>query len=132
MEKRMRVSGAIGLLLGAGFMLAGETPAHAQAQARFDGSWNVLFVTESGSCDRAYRYPVAIENGALRYGGEAGFVGLNIAGQVDRRGTLKARVRRGGTQANASGRLQGRFGAGVWVAPTLGCSGRWRAERRVS
>ena len=31
----------------------------------FDGGWSVLIVTEKGTCDRAYRYPIKIKNGAV-------------------------------------------------------------------
>ena len=31
----------------------------------FDGIWSVVIVTQKGACDRAYRYPIRIRNGAL-------------------------------------------------------------------
>jgi hypothetical protein len=31
----------------------------------YDGVWSVVIVTQKGSCDRAYRYPIRIQNGAL-------------------------------------------------------------------
>ena len=34
---------------------------------RFDGTWSVEIITEAGTCDRAYRYPVRIENGRARF-----------------------------------------------------------------
>src|SRR5688572_24395992 len=43
------------------------------AKPNFDGSWSVLIVTEQGKCDRAYRYPVKIENGSVGYAGSASF-----------------------------------------------------------
>ena len=46
------------------------------AKPSFDGSWSVLIVTEKGTCDRAYRYPVKIENGSVGYAGSASFNGL--------------------------------------------------------
>jgi hypothetical protein len=48
-------------------------PAPIAAQANFDGTWSVLIVTEEGTCDRAYRYPVRISNGSVGYAGEASF-----------------------------------------------------------
>src|SRR2546423_13318894 len=43
------------------------------AKPNFDGAWSVLIVTESGKCDRAYRYPIKIENGAGGFAGSASF-----------------------------------------------------------
>ena len=40
----------------------------------FDGGWSVLIVTEKGTCDRAYRYPVKIENGSVGYAGTASYL----------------------------------------------------------
>ena len=51
----------------------------AAGQASFDGGWSVLIVTEKGTCDRAYRYPVKIENGSVGYAGSASF---NVTGKV--------------------------------------------------
>ncbi|HEV3371537.1 MAG TPA: hypothetical protein VG145_03250, partial [Xanthobacteraceae bacterium] len=34
--------------------------APAAATPNYDGLWSVVIVTEKGSCDRAYRYPVRI------------------------------------------------------------------------
>ena len=47
--------------------LAGALGAVAPAAAtpNYDGLWSVVIVTEKGTCDRAYRYPVRIANGAL-------------------------------------------------------------------
>src|ERR1700733_9763518 len=57
-----------GVLLTAVFVLAGASAR----TANFDGRWSVLVITESGTCDAAYRYGVAVENGVVRYRGESG------------------------------------------------------------
>ena len=31
----------------------------------FDGVWSVVIITDKGACDRAYRYPIRIRNGAM-------------------------------------------------------------------
>ncbi|MBA1158121.1 hypothetical protein [Microvirga mediterraneensis] len=101
--------------------------AHAQAN-RFDGRWSVEVVTEKGSCDRAYRYAVIVENGRARYGGPEDF---NVNGQVGRNGAVSASISRGQDRANVSGGLSGRTGRGTWS--TSGgrvCSGYWNAEKR--
>src|ERR1044072_8148148 len=54
-------------------------------QAMFDGQWSVLIVTEKGRCDRAYRYPVRIENGTVGYAGTASF-NISAAGSADAAG----------------------------------------------
>ena len=36
-------------------------------------------MTEKGTCDRAYRYPVKIENGSVGYAGSASFT---VSGKV--------------------------------------------------
>jgi hypothetical protein len=104
-------------------------PEPVRAQANFDGTWSVLIVTQTGECDRAYRYGIRIQNGQILYGGEAG---VSFTGRVDAKGQVTATVSRGEQKANGTGRLSGNRGAGTWrgVAATGACAGRWEAERR--
>jgi hypothetical protein len=104
---------------------AGPTPA----ASNFDGNWSVLIITENGDCDRAYRYPVRVVNGQLRYEGEAG---VTISGRVDGSGRISATVSRGEQSANGSGRLSPSSGSGTWKgkSSTTACAGRWEAEKR--
>jgi hypothetical protein len=99
------------------------------AQAIFDGSWSVLIITDTGECDRAYRYGIHIKGGRIIYDGEAG---VALTGRVDANGQLTATVERGEQRANGSGRLVGSSGAGTWKGQsnTGSCGGRWEAERR--
>ena len=97
------------------------------AKATFDGSWSVLIVTQKGSCDRAYRYPVRISNGTVGYAGQASF---DVSGQVGQNGAVTVRVSRGSQSANGSGILSATDGSGTWVAGSGECSGTWTAERR--
>ena len=120
-------------LLAAALILTGIVPAGAARREpatpdRFDGTWSVEIVTDSGTCDRAYRYPVRIERGQARFVGTA-FV---IRGSVARNGTLKGSIAAGAAMANVAGRLNTNgFGSGTWVATgALDCRGRWNAERR--
>ena len=53
-------------LASAGIAASGMT---ADARTSYDGSWSVLIVTDSGTCDRAYRYGLEISNGNVLYGG---------------------------------------------------------------
>ena len=110
---------------------AALAPEGGTTAPRFDGSWSVLVITEEGSCDRAYRYPIRVENGDVRYQGDASF---NISGQVEGSGKVKVSISRGNQSANGSGQLSDKQGAGKWQgkSPTDQCSGRWEAERKES
>ncbi|MBI4273257.1 MAG: hypothetical protein HY659_00965, partial [Rhizobiales bacterium] len=83
----------IGLALGAGALASAEPGKAAPA---FDGNWSVLIVTTKGECDRGYRYPVRINNGAVGYAGEATF---NISGKVTDTGAITVIVSRGDKSA---------------------------------
>lgn len=112
-------------LLGAA-AVAGAAVAHAATgRAAYDGAWSVLIVTERGTCDRAYRYPVRISNGAVGYAGQSGF---SVSGRVNPNGAITVRVSRGNQSANGTGRLSRDAGRGTWRAGE--CSGVWTAERR--
>jgi hypothetical protein len=92
-----------------------------------DGAWSVLIVTEKGTCDRAYRYPVKIENGSVGYAGSASFT---VSGKVDPQGAVIVKVARGNTSATGTGRMSDTNGSGTWTAGSGDCSGTWTAERR--
>jgi hypothetical protein len=105
---------------------AGSAPMSAPKPG-YDGSWSVLIVTQKGTCDRAYRYPVKIENGAVGYAGSASFT---VSGKVDPKGSVIVTVARGSQSATGTGRMSDSDGAGTWVAGSGECSGIWTAERR--
>ncbi|MEZ0171780.1 hypothetical protein [Microvirga sp. TS319] len=101
--------------------------AHAQTK-KFDGTWSVEVVTEQGACDRAYRYPVIVQNGRARYGGQERF---DVNGQVRPNGSVSASIAHGQDRAHVTGQLSDGWGRGTWT--TSGgrvCSGTWNAERR--
>jgi hypothetical protein len=112
-------------------LAATAVPASAPATAKsnFDGHWSVLIVTQKGTCDRAYRYPVRIQNGAVGYAGSASFT---VSGKVGDNGAVTVLVARGSTSAKGQGRLSGTDGSGLWTASSGECSGTWTAERRAS
>ncbi len=117
--------------LAAGLALTASAlvPAPAFARTAFDGQWSVLIVTNSGPCDRAYRYGLAIHNGAVVYEGSAA---VNVAGRVANNGVVRVRVWAGRQGASGSGRLSRTDGSGTWRGTgSMGtCSGVWSAERR--
>ena len=97
--------------------------------ASYDGNWRVTIVTEKGDCDRAYGYSVAINNGKVRYVGDAS---INMSGSVSGSGTVKVSVSKGSQRADGSGKLGAGSGSGTWrgVAGSGGCAGTWTAEKR--
>jgi hypothetical protein len=97
------------------------------ARPSFDGNWSVLIVTEQGTCDRAYRYPVRISGGSVGYAGQASF---NVSGRVGGNGAVTVTVSRGSQSATGSGVLSATDGSGRWRAASGECSGTWTAERR--
>ncbi len=97
------------------------------AKPNFDGTWSVLIVTQKGTCDRAYRYPVKISNGSVGYAGEASF---NVSGSVGANGAVVVTVSKGSQSAKGTGRMSATDGSGTWVAGSGDCSGTWTAERR--
>jgi len=114
--------------LGAGILgfaagLGASSPAGSAPS--FDGVWSVVIVTEKGSCDRAYRYPIRIRNGALVAEGSSP---ATINGKVAGNGQVTVTVSAGSKSAIGSGRLAGTMGSGSWKGGE--CSGTWEAERR--
>jgi hypothetical protein len=124
-----RLSRAIPAFAAAAILAATAVPASAPAVAKsnFDGKWSVLIVTQKGTCDRAYRYPVKIDNGAVGYAGDASFT---VSGKVGPNGAVTVVVARGDQSAKGTGRLSATDGSGMWTAGSGECSGTWTAERR--
>jgi len=91
----------------------------------YDGVWSVVIMTERGSCDRAYRYPIRIQNGAVLAEGSSP---ATITGKVAGNGSVTVTVSAGSKSAIGSGRLSGTAGVGSWKGGE--CSGTWEAERR--
>jgi hypothetical protein len=104
-------------------------PVSAAAQTAFNGMWSVLIMTDSGPCDRAYRYPVRVANGRVFYAGEADFT---VNGRVSGNGAVNVSVTRGSQRASGSGRLSLGSGSGTWrgSGPQGTCVGSWMAEKR--
>ncbi len=105
--------------------ISADSPAYA---APFDGSWSVLIVTRSGSCDPTYRYGVTITNGVIYY---AGGGPVSLTGRVSSSGHVSVRVSSGPQYAIGSGRISRSRGGGSWrgQGSTGTCSGTWSATR---
>ena len=100
----------------------------APGVAQFDGTWSVSIVTDSGSCDRGYRYALRIANGRIFYDNPS----FSVNGQVNARGQVSVTVGAGGQSASGIGRLSRDYGTGTWIGRSASdqCSGHWEAERR--
>jgi hypothetical protein len=112
-----------GLVFSFAAVLGAACPA-ASAPS-YDGLWSVVVVTEKGTCDRSYRYPIRISNGSLVNAGDSA---ISISGNVQDNGAITVSVSNGSKNANGSGRLSGTAGAGSWRGGD--CAGTWEAERR--
>jgi hypothetical protein len=104
-------------------------PAPAAPVTAFDGDWSVVIMTQSGGCDRAYRYGVRIANGDVVYDGGGP---VDLQGHVYSNGSVRVRVSGAGQEADGQGRLSRTLGTGTWHGQgSLGsCAGVWQAERR--
>jgi len=120
---RFKFIAATGVVLGAAALFG--TAAPATSAPSYDGVWSVVIITNSGSCDRAYRYPIRISNGSLLNEGSSP---ATINGKVASNGAVTVTVSAGSRSASGSGRLSGQAGAGSWRGGD--CSGIWEAEKR--
>jgi hypothetical protein len=116
----------------AAFVLAASTvPGAADARTGrmgggYDGIWNVLIITQAGTCDPAYSYPFRVSGGRISSNGAA-----DVSGSVSGGGGVTVRISAAGAVATGSGRLGGSTGVGRWSArfSSGNCSGRWQATR---
>ena len=119
------LSGALFTLVAASATVATTS---SYAVPAYDGLWSVSIITEKGDCDRGYRYPIRIQNGALANAGSV--TAITINGKVQPTGAITVIVSAGSKSASGSGRLSGDLGEGHWSGGE--CSGSWTAERRTS
>ena len=98
----------------------------AFAGTRFDGTWNLVFVTQRGDCDPTYNFMVDVVNGNITHPNI-----LTFRGRVAPSGAVVASVRVGQRYASGSGRLSGVSGRGVWSGRSgdARCAGTWAAQR---
>ena len=92
----------------------------------YNGLWNVLIITQAGSCDPAYSYPFRVSGGRISTAGAA-----DVSGSVGPGGVVAVRISAAGRVASGNGRLSGSSGSGRWTARVSSgnCSGRWQATR---
>ena len=97
-----------------------------QARSLYDGSWDLLFVTQRGSCDLTYSFSVNIADGVVTHPNLVKF-----RGHVARSGAVRASVAVPDKYASGSGRLSSNSGRGTWSGYSGGarCAGYWTAQR---
>ena len=98
----------------------------AEARSLYDGSWDLLFVTQRGECDASYSFTVNVSNGAVTHPNLVRF-----RGYVARSGAVRASVTVQDKYASGLGRLSGNSGRGTWsgYSGNSRCSGYWTAQR---
>ena len=107
-----------------GVILSGSAPADP---AKFDGTWSVSLVGTGGLCGSGTSSSLTVQNGSVRAGGS----GVSVSGQVAPSGSVSLALQKSGVQGSASGKLSGGSGSGSWSVSSLGCSGRWTAQRHT-
>jgi hypothetical protein len=98
----------------------------AEARPLYDGSWNLLFVTQRGACDSTYNFSVNINNGIVTHPNLVRF-----RGYVARSGAVRASVTVQDKYASGTGKLSQNVGRGTWhgYSGNARCSGYWTAQR---
>ena len=112
-------------LIAISFAGALGAAAPAAATPSYDGLWSVVIVTQKGTCDRSYRYPVRISKGAVQNDGPSL---INVSGKVGGNGAVTVLVSAGDKSASGTGKLTAKAGGGKWSGGE--CAGTWEAERR--
>ncbi len=98
------------LLLCATTMICFLALAHtASARSAYDGSWDLVFVTQRGACDPTYNFTVNISNGVVTHPNLVQF-----RGYVAKSGAVRASVTVQDKYASGSGKLSSGAGRGTW------------------
>ena len=111
-------------MIAAACSLAAASAAHARSA--YDGSWDLSFVTQTGSCDPNYNFTVDITDGIVTHPNLVRFKGY-----VAKSGSVRASVTVQDKFASGTGRLFETSGRGSWsgYAGSARCSGYWTAQR---
>ena len=111
-------------MIAAACVIAPASVAHARSA--YDGSWDLAFVTQRGTCDPTYNFTVNISNGVVT---EPNLV--RFRGYVAKSGAVRASVTVQDKYASGVGKLSAATGRGTWsgYAGNARCSGYWTAQR---
>jgi hypothetical protein len=98
----------------------------AHASSAYDGSWDLVFVTQSGSCDPSYNFTVNVSDGIVTHPNLVRFKGY-----VAKSGSVRASVTVQDKFASGTGRFFKTSGRGKWSGRegSARCSGYWTAQR---
>jgi hypothetical protein len=98
----------------------------ALARSAYDGSWDLVFVTERGACDASYNFTVNVSDGVVSHPNL-----LKFRGRVASSGVVHASVTVHDKFASGAGKLAGTTGHGRWSghAGSSQCAGYWTAQR---
>ena len=98
----------------------------AYARSAYDGSWDLVFVTQRGPCDPSYSFTVDVTNGIVTQPNLVRF-----RGYVAKSGAVRASVTVQDKYATGAGKLFATSGRGTWRghSGTGQCSGYWTARR---
>ena len=121
---RLRWIAAVAAL--AAVSVPGAAEARMTRGANYDGTWNVVFATTSGTCSSGYSVPFTVVGTRVTSAG-----GGRVSGSVGRGGGVAVQVSVGSSRAIGGGRLAGTSGTGSWNGVIQGdrCSGTWQATR---
>ena len=98
----------------------------AHARSAYDGSWDLVFVTQSGACDPSYSFTVNVDDGVVTHPNLVKF-----RGYVAKSGSVRASVTVHEKFASGTGRLSATSGGGRWSghSGSARCTGYWTAQR---
>jgi hypothetical protein len=98
----------------------------AHARSAYDGSWDLVFVTQRGACDSSYSFTVDVTNGIVTHPNLVRF-----RGYVAKSGAVRASVTVQDKYASGAGKLSAATGRGTWSgrSGSARCSGYWTAQR---
>jgi type 1 fimbria pilin len=102
--------------------LAATIATPALAQQPYDGTWNVTFMTKTGSCEPTASSTLTVTEGKISA------AGANVSGSIGPEGLVRVSI----NGAYANGQVSGKAGSGKWNGASGGipCSGRWEASRQ--
>jgi hypothetical protein len=111
-------------MIAAACFIAPASVAHARSA--YDGSWDLVFVTQRGTCDPTYNFTVNVSDGVVTHPNLVKFKGY-----VAKSGSVHASVTVHDKFASGTGRLFETSGRGRWNGRAGGarCSGYWTAQR---
>jgi hypothetical protein len=111
-------------MVAIGCLMAAASTAHAESA--YDGSWELVFVTQHGPCDQSYNFTVNISDGVVTHPNL-----MKFKGYVAKTGAVRASVTVQDKYASGAGRLSNSSGGGKWSgrSGSAACSGSWTAQR---